>query len=722
MLHKSIASVNQPAVYAAVIDAITELTTSFVTFLRSFISSLILKRLGQVEDFKTVILDFTNLEAAFYILTNFVAEDSQNILIDLIFSAVDSEDEERLVWSFYKTFASPSICIPLPHEFLVTGHSKQLRNLLVDDLVKILSSSTEKFNTAWLTQLGLLIRFRIISNSEALRIAEIFSVLFERSKKNKFETGHLCNFMRLVFLDDLITLKPETDEVVVNFLNRLPPKTPENLEQFYISLWNLIVSKIPVDSDSEELSQFLVHVIKELEMKFPEISQNFDDNLFDDFEVLKSLEIIRKINDMKFDFSNSEGKRKIFEFFSEFQYEITVISIKNFRLVLNMIYDRLIETVRALSSLDSPSDNKLSSVDNNIIDNQTTDSGDDYSLQIVVTKSLKNYTKFLPKFQEISEVELFLNFAFTLTKISDAEKFFDFIYDKISGNSNLISFFFSKFAEKLRHRLDFFFVRFDRSEFKKFDKITIETFLENIKNLPLTAGTILFLTGAYVNNFMTPEKLFIFLEKFKSKNYLNLKFNGPEILGFFAAISDVSFFEFQEETTSEFLNQKIENSQEIAIKSFQVLTSFEGDLREEFESGLIPWLCARLVSFENLKPEASEIDQLANFENLKSTALSINDSATLCTKILSIFLQNGASNRDLRHALVFLKNLRQKFTMDLFNQEKKHLAVAASFCLLIFIIRSNDSLVPSDFALEVRPKNIFNDIINAIFSLVFECF
>lgn len=652
----------------------TEVIEAQLNFIKIFASSLSIERISKIEAFKSIILEIFNLEGMFYLLANFIDEDLHGHLVDLIFSAVETEEEERLVWSIYKSFASPSNFIALPHEFIKLK-SKEINKKLVEDLIKILARIDLKFNSAWLSQFGILIRLRTISTSEALLVAKTISPSLRYFGT---ETKHFCNFIRLAFLDNLIATK--SSKYVVNFSN-FRPETPENLVEFYISLWNLIVNDLPLSLEDTEFYNFLGSAIKDLEMEFPGISEQFNSNFFDESEKLKSIQFIHKIAEFKFDISTVENAEKVVEFIElYFETEIKEISIKDIRFGLNLIYKKFLNIIKIL--------------------NCEKFEFEIYSkLKLILSQKLKKYSEFIENFKEISELETFVDFAFSFPEISEAEIIFNFLYLKIDGNSEFLSFFFHKFSQNLQNRQNFFCIRLDRREFVKFDRFTIQTFLESIKNCPLSDRLVLFLTGAYLNDFLSQAQLFYFLENLKLKNYSNLSFDGPEILSFFASISDFSYFEFEE--SSETLNQRATNSQINTIKSLEILSSFNGELLDTFESGLIPWFCGRIVSFEKLKLEISETDQLVSFTNFLNYDNSIEESSSFITKIILHFLQFGASENDLKAAFEFIKKFREKLKIDLVAREKRTLAVASSFCLLIFIIRSNESIVPFEYALDV---------------------
>lgn len=663
--------------YSPLLVVMTEVIEAHINFIKIFTASITIDRIAQIESFKNIILDFNALEGMFYLLSNLVSEDIQGqLLVNFIFSAIENEEEEKLVWSFYNRFASPSKFIALPHEFLCF-QSKEIKKTISYDLIKILSKNDSEIKAAWLSEFGLLIRFRTISTTEALMMTEAFNM-------NIITTNilHFSNFIRLVFLDDLITEKL-LNENVLNFFN-FCPETPENLREFYIFIWNSVVSNLPVPLEEVEFSTFLVFTIKYLEMKFPGISEQFDSKIFDELEEMNSIQFIRKIDEFNFDISTSENFEKVIEFLDVVvEAELNEISIKDVRFSLNFLYKKIVKLIEKLKT--------------------STSTFDFVDLKLILSKKLQKFYNFIENFKETSELELFIDFAFTLPNISDAEELFHFIYFKIDGNSELLSFFFQKFAQNLKNRPNFFFIRFDRDEFVKFDHFVIRNFLENIKTCPLSDYLFLFLTRTYLNGLLGQEQLFEFLENFKNRNFSkNLNFNGSEFLGFFASISEVSYFEFRQESQELLFDQVTENSKANAIKSLEILTSFDGD---EFEFSLIPWLCNRLAAFEHLKPEITENDQLAHFSlNLN---LSIEESARLCSQIISHILKFGVSQNDLKNIFEFIKTLRKKFDINLVSNEKRALAVSSSFCLLVFIIRSNESIVPIDYALNVQNLTFF---------------
>lgn len=667
--------------YVPVLEVMTEVIEAHINFIKIFTASLVIDRMAQIEAFKKIILDFNTLEGIFYLLSNLVPHDIQCHLVNLIFSAVDSEEEESHVWSLYTRFASPSNFVALPHEFLIF-HSKVIKWKIAEDFIGILSQINLQLKAAWLSQFGLLIRFRTISTSEALLIAKTINL----SLPNLIPGfDHFSNFISLAFLDDLIIKKPL--ETVLNFFNFCPERT-ENLMNFYIILWNLIVSDLPTPLEEEEWSSFLIFAIKDLEIKFPGISEQFNSKIFNEIEEWKSIQFIRKIDEFNFDISSTENIKKVIEFIEIFvETEIKEISIKEIRFSLNLLYKKFFEIIKKL---------KLKNEVSEIVENRE-------KLKIILSQKLIKYSKFIENFKEIFDVEIFVDFAFSLPEISEAENLFHFIYAKIDGNDQLFSFFLQKFSEKFKNRQNFFFICFDRGQFVKFDLLVIQNFVESIKNCQLTDNLIQFITGAYLNGFVTQEQLFNFLESLKNGNYSNLNFDGSEFFGFLASITEVTYFEFREDSPKQTFNQFSENSQANTIKILEILSSFnDGELLDKFEIGLIPWLCNRIVAFEHLKPELSEIDQLNHFTRiLNSSDLTINQSARLCTKIILQFLKFGASEKDLKITYEFIKKLRIRFMVDLLSHDKRFMAVASSFCLLVFIIRSNDSLVPIDYALDV---------------------
>ena len=162
--------------YEIVISSVKEMTRVLLNFLRTFTNSLLISRLSECSTFKSIILDEKALYAMFYLLKHRVVTELQSeILIDAIFSAVGSQEDEKLAWSFYSENVSPSVCISLPFQFWI--HRGNSHRIISDELVKIFmkGDENEDFDYAWLTQLGLIMRFRLLNSEQIIQLAHHLS-------------------------------------------------------------------------------------------------------------------------------------------------------------------------------------------------------------------------------------------------------------------------------------------------------------------------------------------------------------------------------------------------------------------------------------------------------------------------------------------------------------------------------------------------------------------
>ena len=126
-LHQSIVLTDQE-LYSQVVDIIEEVSEVLSDFAQRFTSSILIDHISESEDLKRIVL--ANADGLFYIVKNVLSDETKAILIDLMFSAVGTVEDEVLCWSLYTKCASPSNFIPLPFEYLTNNNGLPFSSFL----------------------------------------------------------------------------------------------------------------------------------------------------------------------------------------------------------------------------------------------------------------------------------------------------------------------------------------------------------------------------------------------------------------------------------------------------------------------------------------------------------------------------------------------------------------------------------------------------------------
>lgn len=620
----------------------------------------------------------------FYFAAHSGIESFPEIMTNLIFSSVQSVQDERLIWDFYKRFASPSNCLPLPHEFLVQGLSREIYLSLVTDLLSILTSDKDleesvEFDMAWLVQLGLLIRFRLVSLMQAVELAEQM-VVYNWGNS----VADCSNFMigiRFIFLDKLV--QSSHDKTTVNFSNQpAPVYDSEDLKLFYIKMWAIIVSK-PNFDDTESFQDFmdtLNVILYQLDFKFPRIIDDLDLEGSDD--PFKFLEFINLFNRLNMEFVSQVLVDKIAGLFGTIVLaELESLTIHSLRYKLSFIVFILAKVIQNINKcLPSPTLNFVNLI--NAIEKAISE------IEVVGV--------FAPEFSEESEVILFVDFAFKLTEYSQAQVFINYALHRIGSNPQLLSTFFSNFARNLLLRPDFFCLSFDpKEEARHFNASILDPFFDALIQVSCSGPLLEFVASAYLFGYLDHNRLWLFLDNLES-------IDGSEIFNVAASITDISSFELIVNDQSDAFDLKIPEFQLNTVKMFNLFLRFES---EELDTKYLPWICFTLASFESLKPQILEADQLTRFDELESSDLAFEDSAVISLQLISELINTGASQNDLKRVMIFVQNLRAKLIEATVNQPKKNIIVSTTLSLLVLIIRANESIVPIEFATEVITFN-----------------
>lgn len=598
--------------------------------------------------------------------------------MNIVFSAVDSVHDEVVVWNYFKRFASPSVCLPLPHEFLSGGHSRGLHLSLVEDLKALLTAVDEvNFDSAWLTQLGLLIRLRTINMSQAIELLEVTASHFWDIGNDS--VVHLNNLMRLVFLDELI--QPNSNDSVVNYLNVPAPEIdPEELKAYYIQIWALINSNVSFSEEAalREFADMRLLILYQIELKFPGISDQMDSN-DSDADDLSSMKFIQKISSFNCNIATQEDVDNIIQFLQETDSDADMngISVNDTRLKLIHIIGKIKEIVENINNhLSGPSpshfnfEGLIQALENKI-------------------SELKYVNYYVPSFTHESEVELFVDFAFKLTKFSQAVQFIDYIQAPISSNSALQKTFLASFARNLLLRPDFFCLRYIDTQFSKEDLII---FFDAILQVPSSVELLQFCKSAYMHRVLDQSRLWAFLANIKS-------IEGPEFVDIVATITDYSSLNFIQNSNADIVSKAhVDEFQLNTVKLFEFLQRFDNN--ELVQAKLLPWICVKLISFESLKPASSKTEQLTEFPNLESANFSFDETVSISLRLISKLLHSGASTKDLNRVFAFIQNLRTNFTDLLVTTKNRKLSLSTTLCLLVLIIRAKESIVsPDDAAL-----------------------
>ena len=678
-MHKSINLVNSTA-YEIVISSIKEITKVLLNFLRIFKSSLLINRLSECSAFKSIILDEKALSAVFYLLKHRVVTELQSeILVDAIFSAVGSKEEETLAWSFYSQNASSSVCISLPFEFWT--HKGNSHRIISDELVKIFmkGGENEDFDYAWLTQLGFIMKLRLSNSDQIIQLAEVISSKLEVSQKA--DLAHLKNFTRLAFVKDYFF--PVLINESLDFTSERPAEA--DAFDFYVNLWNLVISKCQIPE--YEYAEF-ESVILCLEKDFPEISMYLKigkdypaDLSFDELE--SSIGITKLVLNL----STVEGVEDAINFVREkvkkhpFQLKIPTI-----RKYLSFIHDKLLNLTKA--------------IDQSPVDDST-------CLKILINEIaetfvfMANFSKFLPEVSDPAEIELLVNFAFKLDNLQEAELFCGSLFERVESNEQNLSIFFKQFSENLINRQDFFCLRLERQTFLRLNRRVFNEFLQSIKNVQVTDEFVVFFILAYLNGAVERELLLYFLENIKNSDLSSV--NGIKALNALVSnITEISFFEFNDKNSSpEFFEAKFSETVANSIKLLDVVVNLRNDVvRVESESLILPWLCSKISSFETLKIEISQQDQI-DFQSLEIQH-ELQKSVRTSVKVLLQILQNGASRDDLKKIVKFICKFRDSVTKMPSGHPSKNSSIAIAFAVLVLIIRTDETLISVDYAISVK--------------------
>ena len=664
--------------YEIVISSVKEMTRVLLNFLRTFTNSLLISRLSECSTFKSIILDEKALYAMFYLLKHRVVTELQSeILIDAIFSAVGSQEDEKLAWSFYSENVSPSVCISLPFQFWI--HRGNSHRIISDELVKIFmkGDENEDFDYAWLTQLGLIMRFRLLNSEQIIQLAEVISSKFG---SNPPDLAHFRNFLRLAFVNELV--RPVPVKEALNLTTERPAEA--DTFDFYVTLWNLIVPKCQISIyEYEEFES----VIFSLEKDFPQISAQL---AIGERETLinghvESARFVSDITDFIINLSTTEGVEDAINFVREkVKEQISQFKIVNIRERLRCIHEKLLNLIKAIehSSIDDPTSLKT----------LIKEIGEKFIL-------ISNFINVFPEVSGTDEIELLVDFAFKLEDLEDAELFCEFLYDRFENNEQNLSIFFKHFSENLNGRQDFFCLKLERQSVLRLNRRVFNEFLQSIKDVQVTENFVVFFTSAYLNGAVERELLFYFLESIKNSDLSSV--DGIKALNVLVCnTTEISFFEFNDNNSSpEFFDAKFSEIQANSVKLLDVLVNLRNDaVRAESDLIILPWLCTKISSFETLKIEISPKDQIDFLAIEHDMQKNIRASVMVLLKVL----QNGASKDDLKRIVKFIFQFRDSVTKMPSSHPSKNLSVAVAFTISILVIRTDESLVSVDFAESVR--------------------
>ena len=612
--------------YEDIYKALIELADTYVSFLSKFRSMLVIDELYVIEHFQKCILEKFNLDNLFFAIKYIISHERKADLIDLIFSAISETEQEIYVWSRLKFTAATKVFIPLPFRYLTKNRHSLILNTLPEDILYILDGN-ETLDSAWLVQFGLLIRFRLISKSSALNIAAKLSELIGTFIE---ENHNIVYFMRLVFFDDLIG--PGKTNETLNYLNS-ESFTKElgfdfDLKEFYIKLWQLIVSKVLISNHESKFIKFVYDLQSNLEIKFPGISYSLENLFLNSEDSLKCLNFDTLLSDFQVD--SSEFESEIAKN-SDFTFGSTIVCLSN----------RLQKIITMIHAVNRIQIEVIESESSNILINEIS------SLII----NMEEHIKILPKITDFTELVEFVNFAFKLKSISVAKKVINFICMRIIPNSQLFSNFLEIFAENLIKYPNFFCLTPYSELFKNINLNDILIFIEKIKHVPITDDMLYFIAFSYMNyfNFFDQDLLCHFFENLNA--FIKPGFTGGDgFKTFVSSVTDVSNLYFSEDTD---FQKAFDQTQKNTLKLFQVLVNINPEFSCELCEVYIPLVISRLILNKDIIPVLVLSNQLEKFD-INVNSLDIKAASILCTKIILSILNYGVSLHDLEKIFIFV--------------------------------------------------------------------
>ena len=703
-LHQSI-DLTDPELYSQVVDTIEEVSEVLSDFAQRISSSILIDRICESEDLKRIVL--ANVDGLFYIVKNVLSDDTKATLIDLMFSAVGTVEDEVLCWSLYTKCATPSNFIPLPFEYL-TKNNGLLSRVFYEDFMEIFESSDEVLNSSWITQLGHIVRFKLIPEEQIIEIATLMSSHFG---EETFENPNdLINFMCSAFFDELA--QPNCPKETVNFLTSRP-KVPCS-RTFYESLWNQIVckhhSKFPGNPDL--LVSYISVVLQNLDSKYPKILESFNQNSSEEALVedindrMRFFDVMAKLQETDLDMETD----KLTEFIdTEFTREFQKFSIKSIRPRVTFMFTNLLTVIEAIETSETEDPIKL----RNLLG----------AIGRIFGSFLK-VLRFVPEISTTQQIKLLVDLAFKLDDFYAASDVLELTLLKLKSDKeteylDLLEIFFSQAADNLSHRPAFFPVKISRKKFTVLPVNVLSRFLESIKNfVVINEEFITFLGVAYMNDAVNQELLAFYMERIGSADSFIFKADCVAFYGFFSSVTNVSYLEYIQNNTPEYLQKKILDSQANSIKAFEVLTNLldhvDAETRNQLEKGILPWMCTRMVTYETLRPQLQATNQFNGFNfniKTKSPAENVNFLSQLIQKLI----KSGASTTDLQKIYEFIRA-----SEDHFKDVKalKYLNSATSFALLVLILRTDATIVPVSYISAVTQKMSINCILIPLFLFI----
>ena len=229
-------------------------------------------------------------------------------------------------------------------------------------------------------------------------------------------------------------------------------------------------------------------------------------------------------------------------------------------------------------------------------------------------------------------------------------------------------------------------------------------FFESIKEFVHINEEFITLLGlTYMNDAIDQDLLTFYLDRLGSGDLVSFEKGSINFYGFFSSITNVSYLEFERENTQEYLQRKLQDAKNNSIKSFLVLLSLleklDLDMRTQLENGLIPWMCTRIIGFEEVRPLIQLENQFeeSSFDFAKMTYdQSVDSSAHFLRKLLC----SGASRTDLKRIFTFIRTSDTSFEASP-NHPKLNLDLATKLTLIVFILRADASIVPIIYISEV---------------------